>query len=48
MSLAEDLALTTKTRKATIEKRLREAGKTEDFIKSYIRGWFNVANRRKL
>lgn len=33
------------TRDSTIEKTLREAGWTEDKIKSYIRGWNNVKRR---
>ena len=38
---------TTKTRVSTIQKTLREAGWTEDQIKSYIRGWDNVKNKSK-
>jgi len=36
---------TTKTRDSTIAKKLREAGKSEDYIKGYLKGWNAVKGR---
>lgn len=38
-TVAEELGFTSKTRDSTIVKKLREAGWSEDKIKSYLRGW---------